>query len=61
MSEPPVSAPAAAPWVEPVTLEGRLVRLEPLAESHLRDLVEVAIDPTLWRLTIAQIHDERWA
>ena len=58
MIEPPVSSPAAAPWVEPVTLEGRLVRLEPLAESHLRDLVDVAIDPTLWRLTIAQVHDE---
>jgi N-acetyltransferase len=62
MVEPPVSAPvsspAAAPWVEPVTLEGRLVRLEPLAESHLRDLLEVALDPTLWRFTIAQVHDE---
>ena len=50
MSEPPVSSPAPGPWVEPVTLEGRIVRLEPLAESHLRDLLEVAIDPTLWRL-----------
>ena len=58
MSEPPVSSPAAPPWVEPVTLEGRLVRLEPLADSHLPDLLEVAIDPTLWRLTIAQVHDE---
>ena len=53
-----MSFPAAAPWVEPVTLEGRLVRLEPLVESHLRDLMEVAIDPTLWRLTIAQVDDE---
>ncbi|HUG30184.1 MAG TPA: GNAT family N-acetyltransferase [Candidatus Limnocylindria bacterium] len=58
MSEPPVSSPAAPPWVEPVVLEGRLVRLEPLAESHLGDLLEVALDPTLWRLTIAQVHDE---
>ena len=58
MNEPPVSTPAAPPWVEPVVLEGRLIRLEPLAESHLRDLLEVAIDPTLWRLTIAQVHDE---
>jgi RimJ/RimL family protein N-acetyltransferase len=58
MTEPPASVAAAAPWVEPVTLEGRLVRLEPLAESHLRDLLDVAIDPTLWRLTIAQVHDE---
>lgn len=58
MNEPPVSSPALAPWVEPVVLQGRLVRLEPLAESHLRDLLEVAIDPEIWRLTIAQVHDE---
>ncbi len=56
--EPPVSAPARPPWVEPVTLQGRLVRLEPLAGSHLGDLLDVAIDPALWRLTIAQVHDE---
>lgn len=58
MSEPPASSAAVAPWVEPVVLEGRLVRLEPLAESHLADLFEVAIDPEIWRLTIAQVHDE---
>lgn len=58
MTEPPVSVPAAAPWVEPVTLEGRLVRLEPLAVSHLGDLLKVALDPEIWRLTIAQVHDE---
>lgn len=58
MNEPPVSSPALAPWVEPVVLQGRLVRLEPLAESHLRDLLEVAIDPEIWRLAIAQVHDE---
>jgi RimJ/RimL family protein N-acetyltransferase len=45
-------------WVQPVTLEGRLVRLEPLAESHLGDLLEVALDPDIWRLTIAQVRDE---
>jgi RimJ/RimL family protein N-acetyltransferase len=45
-------------WVRPVTLEGRLVRLEPLDESHLGDLLEVALDPDIWRLTIAQVRDE---
>lgn len=58
MSEAPVSSPAAPPWVEPVVLEGRLVRLEPLAESHLGDLLQVAIDPEIWRLTITQVRDE---
>ncbi len=47
-----------AAWVEPVTLDGRIIRLEPLEESHLGDLMAVALDPELWRLTIAQIHDE---
>jgi RimJ/RimL family protein N-acetyltransferase len=36
--------------IEPVTLEGAHVRLEPLAESHFQGLSEVAFDPDLWRL-----------
>jgi N-acetyltransferase len=36
--------------LEPVTLEGAHVRLEPLAESHFQGLSEVALDPDLWRL-----------
>jgi RimJ/RimL family protein N-acetyltransferase/GNAT superfamily N-acetyltransferase len=35
--------------VEPITLEGRHVRLEPLAESHHAALCEVGLDPELWR------------
>jgi RimJ/RimL family protein N-acetyltransferase len=42
------------PWIRPVTLEGRLVRLEPLRPDHLADLAEVAFDPHLWRWTIAR-------
>lgn len=41
-------------WVQPVTLEGRLVRLEPLAERHLAGLAEVAFDPAIWRWTVAR-------
>jgi RimJ/RimL family protein N-acetyltransferase len=52
------------PWVEPVTLEGSIVRLEPLAPRHLDDLLLVAFDPELWRWTIARPQDEaglrRW-
>ena len=44
-------------WVEPVTLEGRLVRLEPLAREHLDGLAEVAFDPSLWRWTLARPTD----
>jgi N-acetyltransferase len=35
--------------VEPVTLEGRHARLEPLAKAHLAGLAEVGLDEELWR------------
>ena len=35
--------------VVPVTLEGRVVRLEPLAESHAAALCAVGLDAELWR------------
>ena len=49
----------AAPkgWVQPVTLEGRVVRLEPLALAHLDDLAEVAFEGDLWRWTVFQPTD----
>ena len=40
--------------LEPVTLEGRRVRLEPLALDHVAGLAEVALDPAIWRWTIAR-------
>jgi RimJ/RimL family protein N-acetyltransferase len=37
--------------VEPVTLEGNFVRLEPLEEArHFAGLCEVGLDPDLWKL-----------
>lgn len=44
----------SSPWLEPVTLEGRLVRLEPMTLEHLDGLAHVAMDPALWRWTIAR-------
>jgi len=35
---------------EPITLEGRGVRLEPLSQAHHSGLCEVGLDPELWRL-----------
>lgn len=35
--------------VEPVTLEGRCVRLEPLSMAHHADLCRVGLDEELWR------------
>jgi RimJ/RimL family protein N-acetyltransferase len=43
--------------LDPVTLEGRLVRLEPMSPRHLDGLVQVALDPHLWRWTIARPTD----
>jgi RimJ/RimL family protein N-acetyltransferase len=38
------------------TLEGRHVRLEPLALAHVAALCEVGLDPALWEWTISQVH-----
>jgi RimJ/RimL family protein N-acetyltransferase len=35
----------------PVTLDGRLVRLEPLTLEHAGGLAEIALDPAVWRWT----------
>lgn len=37
--------------LEPVTLEGRHVLLQPLSLAHLNALCEVGLDPELWRAT----------
>jgi RimJ/RimL family protein N-acetyltransferase len=42
-------------WVEPVVLEGDVVRLEPLALDHLAGLTEVGLDAELWRWTLGQV------
>jgi N-acetyltransferase len=38
-----------------VVLEGQHVRLEPLTMDHHAPLCEVALDPELWRWTVAEI------
>jgi RimJ/RimL family protein N-acetyltransferase len=44
----------AEPWIRPVVLEGRIVRLEPLSRNHLDGLAQVAFDPALWQYTLAR-------
>ena len=41
--------------VQPVTLEGRHVRLEPLSLDHLADLSAVGLDEGLWRWIPTQV------
>jgi len=41
--------------VEPITLSGRFVRLEPLCKEHAEGLLEAASDPIIWKyLTVPQ-------
>jgi RimJ/RimL family protein N-acetyltransferase len=49
---------ASPPPLEPVTLEGRLVRLEPLGLDHVPGLAEIGLDPAIWRWTIARPSNE---
>ncbi len=45
--------------IQPITLTGRLVRLEPLAEAHILDLVAVGLDERLWQyLSLGPIRTE---
>lgn len=46
-----------AMMVEPVTLEGTHVRLEPLALEHVPGLCDVGLDPELWRWTLSVVQD----
>ena len=36
-------------WVEPVVLEGRWVRLEPLSLDHVAGLTDVGLEAEIWR------------
>jgi len=59
--EPEIAAHSLAPAtvrVEPVTLEGRLVRLEPMSLDHLPGLTRAAADERLWHWTPAQLMTE---
>ncbi len=52
MSNEPARIVDPDPWpmvVEPVTLEGRNIRLEPLSLEHHAQLCEVGLDDELWR------------
>ncbi|HYN68714.1 MAG TPA: GNAT family N-acetyltransferase, partial [Candidatus Eisenbacteria bacterium] len=50
-------AKGTEPWVAPVVLEGRIVRLEPLSGDHLDGLADVAFEPSIWQWTLARPTD----
>lgn len=41
--------------IAPVSLEGRVVRLEPMTLDHVDALSRVGLDPSLWALTTSRI------
>src|SRR5690242_17837361 len=43
--------------IEPVTLEGTYVRLEPLSLAHLDGLCAVGLEPELWKWIPTQVRD----
>jgi RimJ/RimL family protein N-acetyltransferase len=43
--------------IEPVTLQGTVVRLEPLTPEHAPALARVGLDPELWRWIPTPVHD----
>lgn len=43
--------------VEPVTLRGRVVRLEPMRIEHVDALAKVGLDPELWRWIPSPVRD----
>jgi N-acetyltransferase len=50
-----VTGAAHASSPEPVTLEGRWVRLEPLEMRHWEGLADVGMDPEIWRWTTSLV------
>jgi len=38
--------------LHPMTLNGKLIRLEPMSEAHVPALARVALDPNIWRYMI---------
>lgn len=45
--------------ITPLTLTGRIVRLDSLAETHIPDLVEAGNDPAIWRYMPCGLIDSR--
>lgn len=41
--------------IQPITLEGQHVRLEPLSLDHLNRLCTIGLDQNLWQCTVTQI------
>lgn len=45
--------------IQPVVLDGRFVRLDPLSPEHLGPLLEIGLDPELWRWTAGVVRNPK--
>src|SRR4051794_40743122 len=43
-------------WIEPITLEGNDIRLEPLSAAHVAGLTDVGLDAEIWRWMPVAVH-----
>jgi len=41
--------PLSSTWIQPITLTGKLVRLEPLSPEHAAELAEAGKDESVWQ------------
>ncbi|MEM8764151.1 MAG: GNAT family protein [Bacteroidota bacterium] len=48
-----------AHWIQPLTLEGSLVKLMPLTEAHASDMVQAASDGQLWDIWYTSVPSEQ--
>ena len=38
--------------LHPITLAGKIIRLEPMTEAHVPELAQVGLDPRIWQYMI---------
>lgn len=46
---------SAPPPLEAISLEGSVVRLEPMTPGHHAGLTEIGLDPAIWQLTVSVV------
>ncbi|MBA3478321.1 MAG: GNAT family N-acetyltransferase [Lautropia sp.] len=46
-------------WIEPISLQGRHVRIEPMTAAHRGELEAAAADGELWKLWYTSVPDEK--
>jgi N-acetyltransferase len=57
-SEQPKNSLSPGSYLQPITLHGQLIRLEPLSVIHVNELAEVGLEPSIWEhMLYGNIHN----